>query len=159
MFNFLFQYFTAYPDLGIFVAAIIFLIPVFLLVGKTRITVLMLASYLSYVFYLALPHKGLLLDLRLALFFPGSVVIFILGLIVIVLFFFFTDFVLAARRKFFFRTLVATLLLLMLFFSFYFELLAQSYQNFNPFIKALFLNDYSSVIWRGIPIFLIPFLL
>ncbi len=159
MINFLVSYFTTYLDLAIFVAAVVFLSPVFLLMGQARVTVLILASYLSYVFYLTFPRKDLFIDLKVGLFLPGTAVMFILGVVVIALFFFFTNFVLGARKKFPLKTLIAGLFLLMLFFSFYFETVAQSYKNFSPFIQFVFFSDYSSIVWRGIPIFLIPFFL
>lgn len=159
MIDFLIQYFTTYPDLAIFLLVTIFLTPVFLLAGQARVIVLIIATYLSYVLYLAFPRKDLLLDLKLHLFVSGQIMVFILGIIVISLFFFFTDFVLTSRRKFFFRTILSTFLLLMLFFSFYFELLALNYKNFSPFVQTVFLSDFSSLIWRGIAMFLMPFLL
>lgn len=159
MINFIINYFNTYPDLAILLAVLIVSIPLFLLLRRDKIIALIFSAYFSFVLVKAFPKKELLNQINVHKFLSGEVLSFILLVLIVFFFLILSGFVSGGRKKSILKNFLLSFIFIFLIFSFYFGFLSDTYQNFSPLVKLVFLQDYSSLVFRAIPILLAPFLI
>lgn len=158
--NFLLSYFSKFPDLLVFIAVFIFFILLSAFLKQAKMGLLLITSYFSFAIVSLLPNKDILQKIKISPIFGMESVVFFGLLFVLSLFFIFTGFTISLpqRKGSILKSFILSILLSFLLLSIYFNLERNNY-NFSPLMETIFFGKFSNLLWFGIPLLLLPFLL